>query len=179
MLPQRAVDISFTRRNVLWTVLALALFAVTIIVTSVRYASPDAAGHAYSHLVVGVPVLLLAVTLAWLWRPHRTRTLRDARVLLVLTLLILGGSQLLESIGAFGYRGDDVIHPLLQTLHNTTTIAAPLAFLVIISFAILLASFSVATHVRNPLTRRLLCTALAAIALLLLAFAAVVILGTG
>lgn len=172
------MDISLTRRNVLWTVLALAMFAGTIIVASTRYASPDAASHAYFHLGAGVPVFLLAVSLGWLWKPGGSRTLRGARILVVLGLLILGGGQLLESIGTFGYRGDDVIHPSLRTLHNTVLFAAPLA-LIIISFAILLASFSGTTNVRNLRIKRLLQTALAVVALLLLAFVAVEALGVG
>ncbi len=79
---------------------------------------------------------------------------------------------------SFGYKGDDVLHPILRTLHNIGLIAGPLAFL-IIGFAILPASVSVATSVRNPLARRLLWTALAVIAVLLLALIAISTLGAG
>lgn len=90
---------SVVRKAFLVVAAVLPLCAATIIVAFIRYASPDAADHAYSHLAVGTPVLLLAMVVGWSWKPGSSPHPEKWRVLLVLGLPIAGGGQLRPAAG--------------------------------------------------------------------------------
>ena len=95
--------VSLIRPNALfWTALSLALFAVAM-VSAVNVFAASEAGHAYPHLAGGTIAVLLAVATMRLGRPRGSRMASAARGVLVAGLLLFGGGELLESVGALGW----------------------------------------------------------------------------
>ena len=94
---------------------------------------PENAAHAADHLAVAVPVLVLAWSIAF-WCPRRkdTRAAQWGRGAAVAGLAIGGTALVLESIGAFGYDGDDSRIGALTTLHNSVWLFSFLGFMVLL-----------------------------------------------
>lgn len=76
-------------------------------------------GHAAFHLATALPMLLLAWSIAY-WCPPRRRTFVAVwgRRITIVALMMISVGLVLESIGAFGYDGDDSRIGALTTLHN-------------------------------------------------------------
>ena len=108
------------------------------------------ADHAADHLAVAVPALLLAWSIA-LWCPRRknTRAARWGRGAAITGLVLSGTALVLESIGAFGYDGDDSRVGALTTLHNSVW---PFSFLgiVVLLVGILLGVVSLFQRTPEP-----------------------------
>ena len=100
---EESLRVSLIRRYALfWTALSLALFAAAMVIAINVFAASEA-GHAYPHLAGGTIAVLLAVAAMRLWRPRGSRMANAARGVLVGGLLLFGGGQLLESLGALGW----------------------------------------------------------------------------
>ena len=148
----KAFVMSFSRRNaVLWTALLLALFAVAMVIAANRFA-PSETGHAYEHLAAGTAIALLAVATSWLWPPRGSRIGQVARAGVVAGLSIFGGGQLLESIGAFGFRRFRIINEPLATLHDIA-LASPFIGMLFLALAGLLILLLMATRLVTRLRR--------------------------
>lgn len=76
-------------------------------------------GHAAFHMATALPMLLLAWSIAY-WCPPRKHTFvaRWGRRITIVGLMMISVGLVLESIGAFGYEGDDSRIGALTTLHN-------------------------------------------------------------
>jgi hypothetical protein len=76
--------------------------------------------HATSHLAVAIPALLLAWSIAFSCpRRKHTRASRWGRRAAITGLVMISAGLVLESIGAFGYDGDDSRIEALTTLHSS------------------------------------------------------------
>lgn len=111
---------------------------------------PENADHAADHLAVAVPALLLAWSIVF-WCPgHKnTRAARWGRGAAVAGLVMSGIALVLESIGAFGYDGEDSRFGALTTLHNSVWVISFLGFLTLL-VGILLGLVSLFQRTREP-----------------------------
>lgn len=84
-----------------------------------RLGLPDPWNHAVFHALVGGAALALFALSVWRWpRPLPHRAARQARIVLIVGLAVLGLGQGLEGAGAFGFRGDAESIPRLAQLHD-------------------------------------------------------------
>lgn len=143
MLRLRTVRASMPQRHkgTLWVVSALALFVAGNLIFGNPADSPDGARHALAHLYTGVPLLLLAFAAYRLWRP-RNPIMRVARVMFVMTALVIGAGQLEHSIGV--YVGDP-----LHIVGKTTP-----SQVAVIGLAILLAIANIVKAWRSRIQQR-------------------------
>ena len=103
--------------------------------------------HAVSHLALGVPVALLVVLAVKTWpAPVSGLPASLARKLLLVGLAFLGGGQLIEAIGAFGYDDYDVRNGL-AVFHEMGVLIGPLG--IVLTMAGAIASFGVALAARR------------------------------
>lgn len=105
-------------------VAAVALIVVLSLVTNavITNENPE---HAAGHLSNAVPLLLLAYVLTRVApRPKPTRLGRLGRRALIIGMTMVGVSEVVEAIGAFGYQeaGDGVRFKSLQSIHNSSWI---------------------------------------------------------
>ena len=102
MLPIRTIRASMLQRHkgILWVVSALGLFVAGNLVFGNPSESPDGASHALAHLSTGVPFLLLALAAYRLWTP-RNPIMQVARVMIVMTALVICAGQLEHSVGVY------------------------------------------------------------------------------
>lgn len=97
---------------------AIAL-AVALSVAAAMLNDTENLGHAADHLAIATPMLLLVIAIRQrVGPPKPTRIGRSGRHALIAGLILVGGSLLLEAIGAFGYDGDDSRIGFLTSLHN-------------------------------------------------------------
>lgn len=125
----------------LLSTIAVLVTAAVVFVAADRFAQGEAAGHARYHLTFGLLAALLAIATQWLWRPDPSSPTRRARLAVVAALALFAATQLLESVGAFGYGPDgfSVRSESLRTLHNAAAAASGLAFpLVLVTFVVAL-----------------------------------------
>ena len=74
--------------------------------------------HFAGHFSVGVTVLLLLLVVLWAWpRPSSDQMRSMARRVLGAGLALVGIGQLVEGVGAFGFRGNDQVN-FLATVHD-------------------------------------------------------------
>lgn len=97
----------------------------------------DEAGHAASHLAVAVPALLL-LSFSSKWRGRAAGGLGSlAHKVVVTGLVLVGGGQVLEAIGAFGFEGYARQYDWLATLHDTAMFSGPPGILLVLIGALL------------------------------------------
>ena len=125
------MDASFGRNHPALTALLVAVPLIALVVF-VGSRTGDEAGHATSHLAVGLPALLLLFSLPR-WR-ERAPGWPGAvgRRLLVIGLALIGGGQVLEAVAAFGFEGYARQHEWLAKLHDLSMFAAPPGLLLLI-----------------------------------------------
>jgi len=164
-----------------WLLLVLVGLVAYLVAVGTAIALVDdreAAGHAFGHLIPGTFVGFLGVATGWFWRPHPSRLWRLSRVSMFVALALFGGGQLIESLGAFAWRGELVVSNLLRLLHTVGGLATAGGF-VVLGVAIPAVVLSLGLRVRNPAARLLTLTTAVAVLVLLLAYSTLVILGVG
>lgn len=113
---------------------ALPMVAVLIVVGS---RIQDEAGHAASHLAIGLPALLLLFS-SRRWRePVPGRLGSTGRRLVLVGLGLLAVGQSLEAVGAFGFEGYARQYEWLATLHDLAMFSAPPGLLLLLIGGIL------------------------------------------
>lgn len=103
----------------------VAAFVLVIVLAARSFASPDASGHAFFHLMGGIP-FALAGGLLWADVPRASGVRGAARGLVVGGLLIMGLGSFAESIGAFAWVDEEVGFPMLQVVHTVSAVVSPL-----------------------------------------------------
>lgn len=108
-------------RPLFFSILGSILLSVVLLLVADALSPPESnVAHAADHMAIAVPGLLLAWSIAsWCPRRKDTRTARWGRTAAVAGLAMSGAALVLESIGAFGYDGNDSRIDALTTLHNT------------------------------------------------------------
>lgn len=132
------METPFIRKHPAVAALLWALPVVAVLV-AVGSRIQDEAGHAASHLVVGLPALLLLFSSSRWREPAPGRSGSVARKLVVIGLGVLGGGQLLEAIGAVGFEGYARQYGWLATLHDISMVLGPLGLLFLLLGGILTA----------------------------------------
>jgi hypothetical protein len=100
------------------TTVGVLLLGVVLSLIAARLPLGTEGEHFAGHFSVGVTVLLLLLTVLWVWPQPSPEQMRSiARRVLVAGLALFGIGQLLEGVGAFGYRGNDQVN-FLATVHN-------------------------------------------------------------
>lgn len=129
---------SFVREHPAVTALlrALPLVAVLIVVGATIQ---DEAGHAASHLAIGLPALLLLFSSSRWREPVSGRLGSAARKLLLIGLGLLGIGQSLEAVGALGFEGYARQYEWLATLHDIAMFSGPPGLLLVLVGGILTA----------------------------------------
>lgn len=132
------MDTSFVRDRpavgaLLW---AIPVVGVLIVVGS---RIQDEAGHAASHLAIGIPALLLLFSSSRWREPVPGRLSSGARKLLLIALGLLGLGQSLEAVGAFGFEGYARQYEWLATLHDVAMFSGPPGLLLVLIGGILTA----------------------------------------
>jgi hypothetical protein len=96
--------------------------------------------HAVFHLSVAILGLLLIVAALRKLPPNPAGWIgRGPRVLVLAGLVVLYGGQIVEAIGAFGYRGN-VRVSALATIHDVAAVVSPAGMLIVILGAVLTTS---------------------------------------
>jgi hypothetical protein len=92
------------------TTVGVLLLGVVLSLIAARLPLGTEGEHFAGHFSVGVTVLLLLLTVLWVWPQPSPEQMRSiARRVLVAGLALFGIGQLLEGVGAFGYRGNDQV----------------------------------------------------------------------
>jgi hypothetical protein len=125
------------RWSPLWTaLLALIPIAFALGITgsggSTTWSDRDA--HFWSHALVGLPLLLLAVAALTLWPRPPGRLGQVARRVITSGLFIGGLGAMVEATGAYGWAayGDVQINDALATVHDLGALIGPVAGLVLL-----------------------------------------------
>lgn len=132
------MDTSFVRNHpavaaLLWAIPLVAL----LIVVGARI--QDEAGHAASHLALGVPAFFLLLS-SRRWRDSSPGRLGSTgRKLLLIGLGLLGVGQLFEALGAFGFEGYARQYEWLATVHDFAMFSGPPGFLLLLIGGVLTA----------------------------------------
>ncbi len=132
------MDASIARKHPAVAALLWALPLVAVLL-ALGWRIQDEAGHAASHLVVGLPALLLLFSSPRWRQPAPGRGGSVARKLAVTGLGLLAGGQLLEAIGAFGFEGYVRQYQWLATLHDISMVLGPPGLLLLLLGGILTA----------------------------------------
>jgi hypothetical protein len=132
------MDASIARKHPAVAALLWALPLVAVLL-ALGWRIQDEVGHAASHLVVGLPALLLLFSSPRWRQPAPGRSGSVARKLAVIGLGLLAGGQLLEAIGAFGFEGYARQYDWLATLHDISMVLGPPGLLLLLLGGILTA----------------------------------------
>ena len=131
--------------------LGVGLTAVALMLLPViHYGRGETATHARLHLTGSTVVMLIATTVAVLWRGPYGAFERRSRKALVYVLWFLAGSQLLEAAGALAWEadGETIRSQTLHVVHTVATISSGTAFIA----AALTGAIAAAVIVRRLIT---------------------------
>jgi hypothetical protein len=122
------------RRILLALGLGLAGTAL-VLIPLLLFAQGDTTTHTGLHLATSASVMVLAATVALVWRSPRRLLESGSRRALVAALSLLAAAQLAESVGALAWAsdGETVRSAALQSVHTAATAASALG---VISVAI-------------------------------------------
>jgi hypothetical protein len=100
------------------TTVGVLLLGIVLLFIAARLPLGSEGEHFAGHFSVGVTVLLLLLAVLWAWpRPSSDQMRSMARRILAAGLALFGIGQLVEGVGAFGFRGNDQVN-FLATVHD-------------------------------------------------------------
>lgn len=93
-----------------------------------RFATHDPWSHSVGHLILWLPAAILLYAALRLWPPApAVRVAELARKTLIVGLIVLAAGGVSESIGAFGYTGNE--RNALALVHDVGVLLSPLGIL--------------------------------------------------
>jgi hypothetical protein len=129
--------------------LPAGLAAVAVVLIPVHFlAHGEALSHARLHLIASSVAMIVAATVAVIWRRPRTRSEAGSRRLLIATLAFFAAAQVTEAVGALAWRadGETVRFHAIEAVHTVATVASGCA-VIAVGIAAGLALISLAARV--------------------------------
>lgn len=132
------MDTSFSRSHPALSALIVAVPLIALLVL-VGARMDDEAGHAASHLAVGLPALLLLFSSPGWRKPPPGWVGTVGRRLVLIAFAVFGTAQVLEALGAVGFEGYARQYEWLARLHDLSMMAGPPALLLLVIGGVLTA----------------------------------------
>lgn len=143
------------------TAVGAAVFALVVAQAGLVAPIGNEGQHSVSHLGPGIAAFLLVLASRVVWPPPADDAAsRRARTAVVIGLGVFAVGQIVEAIGAFGYRGNARVSSL-AALHDVGVVLGPMGLLVTLGGIVVSAGVAVARR-RGGLSSRALAAALAA-----------------
>lgn len=151
------------------TAVGAAVFAVVVAQAGLVAPIGDEGQHAVSHLGPGIAGFLLVIASRVLWPPPADDPAsRAGRTVVVAGLAIFAIGQIVEAMGAWGYRGDARVG-FLAAFHDVGVVVGPIGLLATLGGIVLSAGTAVARR-RGGLSSRTMAAALVAAGMVVAAY---------